>query len=721
MSQRIRFLPCRLTLIGMHMLLSKFTRLLLYTLFVTLCIQTGCIAQLAPATKATPTPLPDQLSQPTPTTNTYLGAPIHIARSQDTFAAGSPSNLLVQRSQIIVLNSWSRGDSILVLGTPEFGAFFTGLPVMGYMFQGTIQGDYIYIANWFSLVVVDNASRCFGKPFIARQMLFHFPSGNFNTIASTPAHLYLGDRSQGLRVLDISVPGSPILTAYLPEIGGIRAIAASPSRIIIQPIKGETYIAIPSEDETRGIEIKARLPLKGTLTLIDQTLYESTGKAINIYDLSNPAAPQLLNTLAYERVIAEPFKKQILFAKDKTTLVVMDVASPQDPKVIREITLKTPLPAGQYVFEGERFYVLDKSHALVQKFAFPQVALQNVTPKLQIPLMRNAGTLEIIGSHQPANNLTAGLACYLKAYVQGDQITLLFTVVHKKYGKVSSDQFIQQTMTKHSGFRHYSQQWAAAMVRLGQYVLLGDGVVDVTNPQKPKIIVPTTRPAASIFLDQQRAYLAQGDRMTILDLTTMPKPVTLGQYMPNVSKASKQTIVDVNAQGHFAHVLSTNKTGSILEVLDVTSPADPNKVAELSLPMSIAMTRHGNYLYIPSINPSNASPVLNIVDLTKPDQPKLVATIEHLLRGDCYRLKVDQNTLYIADDNAGILALDLSNPIKPVLTAVYRGTDDSLQVYTDFIIEDRKLHALRYSQIDEWPLTSQTSQTNQPGQPGQEE
>lgn len=661
-------------------------------LAVLVSITTSCTAQTIVQPDAAPTA--ESQPQPIVKISEYGG---------EYFPAGSPSELIVHSNTIIVLNSWSRGDSVLIFQPNGAGHNFTaGVPVMGYMFQSTVQNNFLYIANWFSMVVVDVHQSCFGHPDVAYQMLFHFPSGSLNTIASSPDRLYLGDRKDGLRVLDITTPGSPILIAYLPELGGIQAIAASPSRVVVKTTKGQALIAIPSQNQNDGIDIQATLPLKGSLTLIDQILYESTGKDINIYDLKDAKAPVLVQTLDGLRVLTEPFNHQMLVAKDKSTLILMDVTSPAHPKVVREIPLRDPLPAGRYVFQNDHLFVLDKTHSLVQDFKIPPKAVHGITPQEQIVLMRNAGTLEVVEqrSENPDDVLPSN---YLKAYCQGDQITLISTGAHKKTGGWTGE-IIQQTMAKKSGFRHYSQQWAAAMVRLGPYVLLGNGVVDISNIEKPKVIVPTTRPAANIFMDHQFAFLAQGDRMTILDMTAMPKPVTLGQYM---SPSKKQTIVDVTAQGHIAHALSTAKDHSILETLDVTDAANPKLIAQLQLPFSIAMTRHGHYLYIPSVNQpgqNDGGPVLNIVDISKPDQPKIVATIKDLLRGDCYRLKVDQNILYIADDAAGILALDLANPIKPVLTTIYRGSDDRLQVYTDLIIDNHTLYALRYAQIDAWDL-----------------
>lgn len=640
-----------------------------------------------------PEPHDETVSPPSPT--------IQLVNSGTRFPAGSPSDLIVIHDNIYVLNSWSRGDSAFRLGNHTL-PILDSIPVMGYMFQGTVQNNYLYIANWFSMVVVDTGEEFRASTWVTRQMLFHFPAGDIHTIASSPDRVYLGGRKHGMRIFDITTPGKPVLITWLPDLGGIRSIAASPSRVVIRPMSGDAYIATPSPDESTGIDINARLPLKGEVTLIDQTLYESTGKAINIYDLKNAAQPRLVSTLPYERVIADPFENQVLFAKDKSTLVVMDITSPQSPKAMQELPLEKPLPVGNYVFKGDSFYVLDKVHALVEVFNLPENTAKltySISPDEQMPLMRNGGTVEIIEPVSPWAGERAN-PYYLKAYVQRDQISLITTGFRNKWG-IWTGQILQQDMTKRSGFRHYSQQWASAMVRLGPYVLLGDGVVDVTDIKKPKAIVPTTRPAANIFLDRHLAYLAQGDRMTMLDLTAMPKPVTLGQY---IAKDKKQVIVDVTAQGKTAHVLSRINGGSLLEVLDVTTAAMPTKVAQLELPTSIAMTRHGAYLYIPSVKQSNANPVLNIVDVSTPDQPKIVATIKDLLRGDSYRLKVDQNTLYVADDDAGILALDLADPVNPILTTVYRGNDTHLQIYTDFVILGRTLYALRYAQIDQWPL-----------------
>lgn len=638
------------------------------------------------------------------------------------FAAGSPSEMLVHNGSAFIFNSWSRGDSVLEVdpSAPTGQKFRSSIPVMGYMFQGTAQGNYMYLANWFSLVVIDNTPRDQGHATVARQMLFHFPKGNLNTIASAPGRLYLGDNKSGLRILDITEPGSPILMAYLPEFEGIKAIAASPTRVVIRPIKGDAYIAVPNKTDTdggaAGIDIKAKLALKGTPILIGQTLYDAAAKTIDIYDLQNAEAPKLIQTLNNQSLVAGPFNQQIFVAENQTTLRRLDITNPNKPTLVREFTITAPLPRGQFVLQDQSLFVLNQADALVEVYNFPNTpsdAKATVEPSHSFPLMRNGGSLEVV-DEDPADAQRRGRPfiqkTFFNAYVQGDQITVIPTH-HSPQSGHWTGRLVQQDTVKKSGFRHYSQQWAAALLRVDNYLLLGDGVVDISDVTNPKIIVPTTRPAANIIRDKNLAYLAQGDRMTILDLSTMPKPKTLGEFKHN---NKKQVVVDVTTQGKTACVLSTFQGKSILQTLDVTDPANPKILAELELPLAIAMVQHdtqdASYLYIPGVKnhsiPSQGS-ALHVVDISTPQQPKLVATIADILRGDCYRIKIAGSHLYIADDAAGILVLDITNPTQPTLLNTLRGDDKRLQVYTDFIIQNNQLHALRYAQIDQWNLQSQ--------------
>src|SRR5690606_14873910 len=97
--------------------------------------------------------------------------------------------------------------------------------------------------------------------------------------------------------------------------------------------------------------------------------------------------------------------------------------------------------------------------------------------------------------------------------------------------------------------------------------------------------------------------------------------------------------------------------------------------------------------------------LLHVVDLSKPGEPKLIRSIENILKGDCYRARVVDNQLFLVDDRQGILQLNLTDADNPMLTRVYApGEGENQPVYTDFIIRQNILYGLRFPAVDRWEL-----------------
>ncbi len=607
-------------------------------------------------------------------------------RSATWFPAGPGGSMAVRDGYVWIINGWTRGDAILVFDAqaPDTPRFVSGLPGRGYLYLrgGTFHGDVFYVpATWFSVMVVDVSDMT--RPHMTRNLFLNFPGGDAECLDVDGDRLYVGGRGGGLRIFDVSQPGAPMLVAWAPQFAETMVqIVVSGHRMVLRPRRGEAILATVTNDE---ILEQSRLRLGGHVRLLGSALYESTRRELIVHDVSAMDEPEASVRIPGVSPVGMPAPDRMLMRGPEAALTLFDVSNPLKPVPLNTIRLPDDVTAGQMAVDGDILYVMDSGRYSLRIFDLSgDEAAQPLGERF---IMRNAG------------NLALGSDGYVfLSHAQGGLTTVL-TMDADSRGPTD---FAARLAHSGEGFRLHDTHNAAAVVRIGNYLLSGDGVVDVSDPLAPVMIHPRTRAAADIAVRGDLAALAQGDRLTLLDVSQLPQRVVLGEYRPG---HDGDHFAGVALGDGMAYVVNRAAGQSRIDVLDIRESAQIRRMGQCDVPTSIVVALHEgeNLLYVPGASGGG----MTLVDVSDPSEPRVLTTIEGLLDTSCYRIRIHDGNLYYTDSMRGIKVADLADPRRPVLRGTHMGTTRHLASYTDFEIRDQQLYGLRYSHLDVWELAGE--------------
>ncbi|MCI0396898.1 MAG: hypothetical protein L0332_03620 [Chloroflexi bacterium] len=212
----------------------------------------------------------------------------------------------------------------------------------------------------------------------------------------------------------------------------------------------------------------------------------------------------------------------------------------------------------------------------------------------------------------------------------------------------------------------------------GNYAYLGYGqtitILDLANPALPLLAGRVTLPENNFINDLQVAgqylYLATGGYdqggLDIFYLLTPAQPVWVGRYP--VPYGSGRVIV----QDQIAYL----NRYTTLDVVDISNPAAPRLVASLAAQIGGTLVRIGDHLFGVYGACARMSPcgshveVINVANPATPTlvthyQPEPIANVYASLAG------FDGNTLYLGVYER-LLAVDVSNPAAPAIVAEHQ-------------------------------------------------
>jgi len=183
-------------------------------------------------------------------------------------------------------------------------------------------------------------------------------------------------------------------------------------------------------------------------------------------------------------------------------------------------------------------------------------------------------------------------------------------------------------------------------------------VFDVSNPISPTQVVSLTMMAMDVFVQGDRAYVAEqawpAGRLQVLDITDPTQPAILG------STAIRGTFARVFVLGNYAYVANGWNKG--IQIVDVSNPAAPAVVGSYGDGDKNAydvVARSGStYVYIAGI--SGGLMVLDASDPTNPTEVRVMTDLSPR------RVALDANFLYVANTtDVGFQAFSLTDPEAP--------------------------------------------------------
>ncbi len=595
------------------------------------------------------------------------------------FPSGSMGPLAVHKGHAYVMNAWTRGDGVMVFDARKPGAFrfLRGIAGNGYLTAWARADDTLYIATRFSLMVADisrpEACR------IVRNLSLGFPAMEADLLAVSGNCLLAGGRNGGLRLFDITDPLSPVLAAHLPEMGRLVGVAADERLIAIQP-QGKD--AILATRDGFALTERARLKTRGALRLQDDLLFDTDTRGTTLYDVRDPAAPVALTNLAGIKPVGSFGAKRMLALQSGGKLAIINVAVPGKPVLKSGMALPADVMPGAMAVEGGRLFVLDNDRVSLRLFDVTDKVVREIGERW---VMRNEGIVELAGSHA------------IHCYTQNQEMKVLSLPLHET-GVIDFTSYVSLSLSNSLSVADVYR--ACAAKRIGDYLLADDGLLDIANPAKPRVLRAPVLPAADIAIEGGLAFLAQGDRLTIQDISKLPALKAVGAYRPGAGAH----ITDVAVGKGFAYLVNAGKTNTVIEVVDIADPARPVRKGACTVPRAIVCALAGNLLYVPGMRVGDGPPPLTIVDIRNPAAPVVAASVTGLGASSCYQVKIHDGRLYYTDSLHGIRVADLADPLAPKPAGSFTGPTDINCTYTDFEIADGKLYGQRYSSLDVWRL-----------------
>jgi hypothetical protein len=211
---------------------------------------------------------------------------------------------------------------------------------------------------------------------------------------------------------------------------------------------------------------------------------------------------------------------------------------------------------------------------------------------------------------------------------------------------------------------------AAAVAVRQDFAYLGQGprfvVLDVSNPQSPTFISQSELLPGIVLgieVDDRYAYVTtRYGGLFIFDIQQKDKPKLLSSVQPKTPGCGSLT------QKEKIAYIGCNPSG--LFIVDVSNPTNPEILSSNEIKGTIlSIAYYANYLYLADIN----GPGLSIVDVADPSNPQQVGTYDVKNIPTNYdksinAIEVCGDHLCMAVANYGLAILDLADPLNPVLS-----------------------------------------------------
>lgn len=590
---------------------------------------------------------------------------------------GRASSLMARDGFVYIINSWTRGNGLLVIDAtdPSAPKYIGGVPTIGYPQSFQIEGGFIWLPTGHSLSVID--VHIPGKAKLVRDMLIDWWTESVKGVHVSGERAYLACGKAGLRVMDITEPGAPLLTACYPKTGDLTQLVS----------KGD-YIFFPAEKKLKVAQVggdslcevaQCEVGDVNELYIAENKLLAVTGnRSLCIFDISNPKNPVLLSELPQILGKGNVAGNKACLLMEGERIGIIDISHPSKPVIEREF----PVPAGsafvRVFLERDTLYTLDSKFGGLRMM---HIAPSQLTLLGSLPICSGEGfeALEVVGD------------CVLA----GTTENVLWLADTRNCREPIAPTYYR-TDTPFSDFE-----------RVGDYLLVGDGLLQIKDPLHPVAACEIKCPASLIRVKGKYAYIIVQGNLTIRDISKLPAMTVLGSYKPEGRTSS---VIDVEIGDHYAYVLTRNRPGDWwtyggdqVEVLNIQDPANPVPLGSCEVYNSRSCALRGNYLYLFPNLYNAPEKILTIVDVSTPESPRVSKRIEGLIeRGsDSARSLSRGDYLYFADYGVGIKVLDVSSALEPKLVALYAGEN---LTYTGFDIDQSVLYGRSFSGIDTWKI-----------------
>lgn len=514
-------------------------------------------------------------------------------------------------------------------------------------------------------------------------------------VAEGIAYLSLG--TAGLYIVDVHIPEAPVVLSHLDGLGTINDVVIEPGRAYIASVESGMHIIdthIPSEPHEVGQynvpiahnTFSRNLQISGHIAYVVVQSQSGSG-VIQVVDLTNPAQPNLLNTIggATNTFYSVSRDGTRLYAASNYGVEIFDISTPTQPTKIATYN------------NHESVFAVDNGIAY----------LRNSTGGLKIVNLQNPATPLLLGEAtlSKRNLLWYSLVVnqgmvYLATEVDGLQMldvsqpsqiinlhayelsSMLQLKVQGTTGYVAAYphalQLLDLTDAAHpQPLGQIDPEWMATAVQLDGNHMYTANITndyssmrkvsirsyDISEPRAP-VLISTYTPQGAVYdiaVANNRIYLVGDQGLEIVDITIPTQPIMLSSEYKNISTYFSYGPLAIQVVGNLAYIAKP----SGWSIVDVSNGAAPKTIKRF-LSEAIDIQVVGTTAYI------TGRYGLSIVDVSDPYQPIFLFYDPYAQRA--YSVAVEGQTAYVTSvqfDDPYLYVFDVSDLTQPKLQLRY--------------------------------------------------
>lgn len=553
---------------------------------------------------------------------------------------------------IVRAASWTRGDGIEFFNKDTL-KYEGGVLSAGYAGDSIVSGDCIYLATGFSVQVVRRKPG--QEPEILENVLLNFPGGGTSRLALDDGKLYVPAIS-GLRVYQIQPDGRLLFLKNYAELTGLSAFAVANGVIhyVQKKIPRTRFKLYPDgkkDSEIYPKAITALLPVSDS----DKLYYISGGVVMD--EKRTPLTPPVAfirgNSKGYSGIAGNGGLFQINAQGN------IQMCTRMFPELLQNRNIRSAVLAKDFYWtEGHYLYGKGEKMPIIQ-YEGPVCYVKPFVYSVQ----RAGNTYLLYGS----NTLLRQDRSY--------DVLLEWDAVAKK-------QFYYDIVMPPFAFH---------LTESGKYLFAPEAVLDITKPEAPEVVAKIDGAAACIVEDEDsRIWLAQGNKLTVLDGSALPEIKVLAEYKTG-------TWTEIAVDGNLLY--SNDRNG--FTIYDISDIANPKKLSWMKLKGNFyKMAYREKHLYLA---PYGGDAPLTIINVSNPARPRIAGTIDRFKGKHILGIQFYKDKLYVADRQE-IVRFIMHEPHRPVGDCHWSGPDRAMQGYNYMDVRNGILAGKKYPRFDVWRI-----------------
>ncbi|MFX1282550.1 MAG: Ig-like domain-containing protein [Promethearchaeota archaeon] len=454
--------------------------------------------------------------------------------------------------------------------------------------------------------------------------------GDTNGVAIDGNYAYIADGNQGLQILNITDPSTPVLTWTCNTSGFAQNVAVSGHHAFIadgdQGLQIVDIVASPtiiSTYDTPGTAYDVFVD--GNIVFV--TGYDGGGiQIINITDAANPSLISAYNTAGNSGGI-EVAGDYAYLVKLNVGLQIINIANPRNPILAGTCSTSS---ARDVAVAGDYAFIADDD-------------------KLQVADISNPSNPILVGSCDIGTAWAVeikGNYAYTTIASSGMSVVEISDPVNPIVVDMYSDVWTPVTDLAIEGNCAYITDTD-----------LGLQIVKISDPVPPSFIGTdggTSGLFKSIVVDGDYAYVCS-DSSTSIKVLNIENPVN-----PIVIGSCDTSSSPMKLTKHGNHLLAASRQEG-LQIIDISDPTNPIlRSSCLTANIAQDVVVSGNYAYLADYE--GGLQVINITDLNNPVLVGSYTDIDY-----AFSLDIAGNYAYVVDDIVGIRVVNITDPTNPEL------------------------------------------------------